>query len=83
MKRKSLIKKLIELTEDESPRRGNWRVTLDYDNYHDGARVLDGDGKVIAECYDSPPNLQPPESAEWQFLKAIQRAVKAKAKSNE
>jgi len=70
---KDLLKKLISLTDSESPKQGKFRVTLDYDNTHDGARVLNGDGDVLAECYKLP-NMEPPECGEWQFIQAIKTA---------
>lgn len=66
----SLLKELIALGDREDS-QGRFRVTLDYDNYHDGARVLDGDGNVIGECYDHGE-----EGVERQFIEAITRAVK-------
>lgn len=47
----SLLLGLIALGNREDG-DGNWRVILDYDNYQDGARVLDGDGNVLGECYE-------------------------------
>jgi len=29
-----------------------WSVMLRYDNYQDGAQILDADGKVVADCYE-------------------------------
>lgn len=69
-----LLKKLIALGDDES-NTGLFRVSLDYDNYHDGARVLNGNGEVIGECYDPPPPEIPEEAmVEWQFHRAIEAA---------
>ena len=64
-----LLHGLIQLTDQES-KNGNWRVTLDYENCGDVARVLDGDGNVIGECgdLDKDPNEQ--------FMSAIQQAIK-------
>ena len=62
------LRKLIKLTDNESD-EGNWRITLDYDNYQDGARVLNGDGVVIAECYDID------KSPDEQFIAAIDLAI--------
>jgi hypothetical protein len=42
---------LMKISNVESS-EGFWRVTLDYDNYQDGARIADGDKKIISECYD-------------------------------
>ena len=66
---------LLNLTDNESS-EGYWRVTLDYGNYHDGARVLDGDGNVIGRCYDQ--EKEPNE----QFLEAIDMAIKTVAKKD-
>jgi chromosome segregation ATPase len=60
---------LLNLTDNESS-EGYWRVTLDYDNYHDGARVLNGDGIIIGACYD-----QDKETNE-QFQEAIDMAIR-------
>lgn len=73
-----LLRCLIGLVQE--CHSGNWRVSLDYNNYQDGARVLDGDGNVLAECYDSPPDdlsqfWDGVKISEWQFLKAIEKAV--------
>lgn len=59
---------LFDLTNTESG-NGTWKVTLEYDNYHDGARVLDGDGNLLAECYDL--DKEPNE----QFLSAVDMAA--------
>jgi len=73
----SLLRGLIALTDQED-KKGGWRVTLDYDNYQDGARVLNGDGKVIGECYAHNEKIECPElQVEWQFVEAIRKAVAA------
>lgn len=74
-----LLLGLLKLSSHESPKLGNFRVSLDYDNYQDGARVLNGDGDTIAECYDIPPcdqldAIDGEDSARWQMLRAIRRA---------
>lgn len=70
----SLLCALINLGDTES-KSGLFRISLDYDNCHDGARILNGDGEVIAECYDNPPpQISEEKTVEWQFIQAIQRA---------
>jgi hypothetical protein len=58
---------LAELTDAEG--KYGFRIVLEYDNTHDGARVLNADGKVIGECYDGrmKPNAQ--------FVRAIKAAL--------
>lgn len=71
-----LFKDLIALGAPE--RDGKFRVILDYDNYHDGARVLDGAGNVLAECYDTFSGLldEDPEAlTQAQFARAIEKAA--------
>jgi len=68
-----LLKGLILLGNNEDS-RGKFQVTLDYDNYQDGARVLDGDGKVLGECYDDLGGEEQ-EAVERQFVSAIQSAI--------
>ena len=68
-----LLKKLIALGDKESS-SGKFRVILDYDNYHDGARILDGDGNILGECYALFPGMPEDEVVECQFLEAIRRA---------
>lgn len=69
---------------EESASNG-WRLVLEYDNYQDGARLLDGDGNLLGECYDSPPGLSEENPmagekiADWQFLQAIKKAIAGKA----
>lgn len=71
----SLLLGLIRMTHNESS-KGDWRVSLDYDNYHDGACVLDGDGNVIGECYELPPEeMDPDQGVAWQFARAIETAI--------
>lgn len=79
-KKIDLLGGLISLVRESAS--GHWRVSLDYDNYHDGARVLDGDGKVLANCYESPPDeisgqWDGEEISAWQFEQAISRAIKS------
>jgi hypothetical protein len=64
----SLLIGLLQLTDREDS-KGNWRVIIDYDNYQDGARILDGDGNILGECYDleKKPNEK--------FLAAVIEAV--------
>lgn len=64
------LKSLIELTNNEGD-KGEWSVTLDYDNYHDGARVLNANGRVIAECYEVG------KTPEEQFGLAIDAAMES------
>ena len=61
-----LLRGLVRLSDKEGC--DGFRVVLDYDNTHDGARVLDADGRVLGECYD---DKEPDE----QFIEAIRRAV--------
>lgn len=50
---------------------GEFKVTLDYDNYQDGARIFDGCGDKIGECYEV--GMDPDQ----QFLRAIADSVEA------
>jgi hypothetical protein len=75
----SLLLGLIALGDRESS-NGKFRVTLDYDNYQDGARVLDGDGNVMGECYDMfLPTPDDENGTVRQFTTAIHRAIQANA----
>lgn len=70
----SLLHGLVGLVRESV--EGHWRVTLDYNNYHDGARVLDGDGKVIGECYEAwPAEMGVDDGVTWQFCRAIEQAL--------
>jgi hypothetical protein len=62
------LETLLNLTDHEG--KNGWCITLSYDNYQDGAQIIDADGKVIADCYDI--ELEPNE----QFRKAIDSALK-------
>lgn len=62
-----LMRGLVRLSDKEG--RDGFRVVLDYDNTHDGARVLDADGCVLGECYDQS------KAPDAQFIEAIRRAV--------
>jgi len=62
---------LLESIKEDS--KGRWRLILDYDNYHDGARILDGDENILAECYDI--NI---EDSNEQFRIAINNINKEK-----
>lgn len=64
----SLLIGLLQLTDREDS-KGHWRVIIDYDNYQDGARILDGDGNILGECYDL--DKKPNE----KFLAAVIEAV--------
>lgn len=64
----SLLIGLLQLTDREDS-KGNWRVIIEYDNYQDGARILDGDGNILGECYDL--DKKPNE----KFLAAVIEAV--------
>lgn len=46
----TLLKLTTQTKREDS--NGRWRVILEWDNYHDGAQILDGDGNLLAECYD-------------------------------
>ena len=61
---------LLNLTDNESS-EGTWRVTLDWENSQDTARVLDGDGNVIGECFDIDS-----EDPNDLFIRAIDIAIK-------
>jgi hypothetical protein len=50
VKDKERLEGLLNLTNNEGV--AGWRVTLSYDNYQDGALVINANGKVISECYD-------------------------------
>jgi hypothetical protein len=69
---KDLLKGLIALTDYEG-KNGGWRVTLDYDNYQDVARVLDADGNVLGACGDIE-EMEP----DIQFERAIREAMTKK-----
>lgn len=68
---------LIAVTENEG-NNGKFKVSLEYDNYQDGALIRDATGKLLASCYATNPS-PPPESdkepsiaeCEWQFRTAI------------
>ncbi len=67
---------LIRLSDNES-KKGKFQVTLDYDNYQDGGRVLNGDGKVIGECYEDRAGNTDEEGPDNQLLGAIIAALNA------
>lgn len=74
---KTLLVGLLNLTDRESS-NGSFRVTLDYDNKQDGARVLDGDGNILGSCYDLNPwggAVMPEAVPNLQFLEAIREAI--------
>lgn len=56
---KERLEFLFNLTDRENE-EGSFRATLQYDNYQDGAWVVDGDGNVIGSCHDidKEPNDQ-------------------------
>lgn len=70
-KKKSEDTKRLDWLMNQTANEGNhgWCVTLDYNNYQDGARVLNADGEVIASCYDI--NKEPND----QFRSAIDAAI--------
>lgn len=71
----SLLYGLIELGDREDS-KGNFRVTLDYENTSDVARVLDGDGNILGECGDLfDDEDDPQETVRRQFLQAIGNAL--------
>lgn len=75
----SLLHGLIELGGREDS-EGRFRVTLEYDNYHDGAIVLDGDGNRLGECYghnDAIPDDDNDSQVQWQYCEAITAAINA------
>ena len=73
-KAEARINSLVRLTNIEDS-KGRFRVILDYDNYQDGARVLDGDGNVLGECYDLFDEIEDEDHPDMQFLVAIDRAI--------
>jgi hypothetical protein len=67
------LRELTELIRES--KKGKWRVILDYDNYQDGARILDGDGTLHGECYELPPeDMDVDDGVAWQFSKALDQA---------
>ncbi len=77
----SLFLGLIGLVQESTG--GDWRCSLDYDNYQDGARVMDGDGNVIGECYELwPEEMGVDEGVAWQFSRAIERALHSPANAS-
>lgn len=60
---------LAKLTDNEG--NDGFRIVLEYDNTHDGARVLNADGAAIGECYDMR------KGPDRQFLAAIRKAIAA------
>lgn len=77
-----LLVALCSLTDKES-KKGKWRVTIDYDNYQDGGRVLDGDGKVLGECYEDRGYSAEGEGVNGQLIGAIIAAIDAAMSANE
>lgn len=71
-----LLYDLVRLSDKES-KQGKFRVTLDYDNYQDGGRVLDGDEKVIGECYDDRAGNADEDGPNSQLISAIIDAIDA------
>lgn len=57
--------------------RDGFRIVLDYDNYQDGARVLNADGAILGQCYRG--NLSPDQ----QFVAAMRNAISAHAARKE
>jgi|GEM_PF-3476139 len=62
-----VLKRITRHTENEGVY--GWRVVFDYDNIHDGARILDGDGHSMAECYEKG---EPDD----QFVRAIDSLIR-------
>jgi hypothetical protein len=60
---------------DREDTKGEFSVTLRYDNYQDGAIIKNGD-EVIAECYDWDPDSHPEDWPLEQFLRALELAEK-------
>jgi len=63
-----LLNGLFKLTDKESS-DGRFVVVLDYDNYQDGARVFDCDGRLLGSCYDVGKTVT------HQFRSAIAQAI--------
>jgi len=80
---RAILAGLINLFREEDS-QGRFRVVLQYDNYQDGAQILDGDEKLIGECYylfDNPPGATDAEhSILLQFKVAIIKAMQNKDK---
>jgi hypothetical protein len=68
---KERLETLLNMTDNEAE-DGSFKVTLDYNNYQDGARIINGNGKIVADCYDV--GLGPND----QFRKALDKAALAK-----
>jgi hypothetical protein len=60
---RKMIMSLIKLTETEG--QTGFNVKLMYDNYHDGAVIIDSNGQEVSSCYDI--DKEPAE----QFIEAI------------
>lgn len=73
MNARRLLDGLIAFGNKEDS-QGRWRVTLDWDNYHDIARVLDGDGNILGECFEDQGGEEE-EQVRRMFLKAIGNAI--------
>lgn len=50
------LRKLMHLTQEDTD--GRWRITLEYDNYQDGAILRLPNGKILSECYILPEEIQ-------------------------
>lgn len=71
----ALLRGLISLGQYEDE-NGEYKTTLEYDNYQDVAMVKDGNGKIIGECLALPEDCDDPEAGVFdQFVKAIQQAI--------
>lgn len=71
---RKLLTGFVQLTDNEA-KDGGWRVTLEYDNHQDGALVRDGDGNIIAECYDDMGEDGDGDGADRQCIEAMRRAA--------
>lgn len=54
-----------------------WAVMLRYDNYQDGAQILDCDGKIMADCYDLD------KTPEEQYRAALDQAAAGEKSGSE
>lgn len=72
---------LLKLTEAESPKKGKYAVTLEYDNSGDAAVIRNGDGRIFAECCCLPEGMYEtlPDTDEAEAEAQLRLAVDAAA----
>ena len=77
---------LLKLQNEENS-EGKFKITLEYNNYHDGAVIINGDGENIGECFVFDIFDDWEDDDEYfpvaQHVIAIERALAAKKDKNE